>query len=68
MGFKDGTANPSIHDAAAWRGLSGSAMKVGLGDLAAIRFSPPADGELTQDLLYRPPIERKLSDEQSSTG
>jgi len=24
------------------------------------------DGELTQDLLYRPPIERKLSDEQSS--
>jgi len=37
-----------------------------LGDLAAIRVSPPADGELTQDLLYRPPIERKLSDEQSS--
>ena len=25
------------------------------------------DGELTQDLLYRPPIERKLSDEQSSS-
>ena len=24
------------------------------------------DGELTQDLLYRPPIERKLSDEPSS--
>jgi len=24
------------------------------------------DGELTRDLLYRPPIERKLSDEQSS--
>ena len=24
------------------------------------------DGELTQDLLHRPPIERKLSDEQSS--
>jgi hypothetical protein len=37
-----------------------------LDDLAAIRLSPPADGELTQDLLYRPPIERKLTDEQSS--
>ena len=42
------------------------AFERGLGDLAAIRLSPPADGELTQDLLYRPPIERKLSDEQSS--
>ena len=29
-------------------------------------LSPPADGELTQDLLYRPPIESKLSDEPSS--
>ena len=40
--------------------------RAGLGDLAAIRLSPSGDGELTQDLLYRSPIERKLSDEQSS--
>jgi hypothetical protein len=40
-------------------------LRAGSGDLAAIRFAV-GDGELTQDLLYRPPIERKLSDEPSS--
>jgi hypothetical protein len=38
---------------------NGTSLRAGSGDLAAIRFAV-GDGELTQDLLYHPPIVKKI--------